>query len=61
MYYNIIQIGIDKATYIRKYAGHFNRKCGESKSYALWDDEDRNKWDHNGIIVGHSPFSLKMI
>ena len=45
-----IAIGLDETKYIRKDSGTFNQKISESKSYALWHDGDKNKWDHPGII-----------
>ena len=46
-----ICIGIGETKYFRKDNGHFNDGNYQTKYYALWDDGDRNKWDHNGLII----------
>ena len=43
-------IGIDETKYIRKNTGSFNDKIGESKSYALWSNGNKTKWDSKEII-----------
>ena len=43
-------IGIDETKYIRKDKANFNMKLGESKSYALWHDGDKNEWKNKKLI-----------
>ena len=47
-----IAIGIDETSYIRKDRGTFWNRLGATKSYALWDDGERNKWDDDGMYHG---------
>ena len=50
-----IAIGIDETKYIRKHTGHFNdEKSGKTKSYALWNNQQKNQWDHDGLIDAES-------
>ena len=44
---NSMAIGIDDTQKIRKHKGTFDHKNGQSKSYALWHDGKRIKWDHD--------------
>ena len=45
-----LAIGIDETKYTRKDMCHFNERKSSSKSYALWEDGGRNKWNYPSII-----------